>query len=34
MKAQYRVAVNGGGVMRASVLCHLPKFGWSDVVAR
>lgn len=32
MKSHYRVAVIGGGVVGASVLYHLAKFGWSDVV--
>ena len=31
MNAQYRVLVIGGGVVGASVLYHLTKFGWSDV---
>lgn len=31
MKSQYRVVVIGGGVVGASVLYHLAKFGWSDV---
>ncbi len=31
MKAHYRVVVIGGGVVGASVLYHLTKFGWSDV---
>ena len=31
MKSQYRVAVVGGGVVGASVLYHLAKFGWKDV---
>lgn len=31
MKAQYRAVVIGGGVVGASVLYHLAKFGWSDV---
>jgi len=31
MKAQYRAVVIGGGVVGASVLYHLTKFGWSDV---
>ena len=31
MKAHYRVVVVGGGVVGASVLYHLTKFGWSDV---
>lgn len=31
MKTQYRVVVIGGGVIGASVLYHLAKFGWSDV---
>ena len=32
MKSEYRVVVIGGGVVGASVLYHLAKFGWSDVV--
>lgn len=32
MKTQARVAVIGGGVVGASVLYHLTKAGWSDVV--
>lgn len=32
MKSQYRVVVIGGGVVGASVLYHLAKFGWQDVV--
>ncbi|MFZ0600940.1 MAG: FAD-dependent oxidoreductase [Roseiarcus sp.] len=31
MKAHYRVVVIGGGVVGASVLYHLTKYGWSDV---
>ncbi len=31
MKSQYRVVVIGGGVVGASVLYHLAKYGWSDV---
>ncbi len=31
MKSDYRVVVVGGGVVGASVLYHLAKFGWSDV---
>ena len=31
MKSHYRVVVVGGGVVGASVLYHLAKFGWSDV---
>src|SRR5690625_1792516 len=31
MKTQYRVVVIGGGVVGASVIYHLTKFGWSDV---
>lgn len=31
MKSQYRVVVIGGGVVGASVLYHLSKFGWSDI---
>lgn len=32
MRSQYRVVVIGGGVVGASVLYHLAKFGWTDVV--
>jgi len=31
MKDGYRVVVIGGGVVGASVLYHLAKFGWTDV---
>ncbi len=31
MKSNYRVVVIGGGVVGASVLYHLAKFGWRDV---
>jgi dimethylglycine dehydrogenase len=31
MNAHYRVVVIGGGVVGASVLYHLTKYGWSDV---
>jgi dimethylglycine dehydrogenase len=31
VKAHYRAVVIGGGVVGASVLYHLTKFGWSDV---
>ena len=31
MKSQYKVVVIGGGVVGASVLYHLAKFGWTDV---
>ncbi|MDA9207792.1 FAD-dependent oxidoreductase [Octadecabacter sp.] len=31
MKDQYRVVVIGGGVVGASVLYHLAKYGWTDV---
>ena len=31
MKSHYRVVVIGGGVVGASVLYHLAKFGWSDL---
>ena len=31
MKSEYRVVVIGGGVVGASVLYHLAKFGWCDV---
>ena len=31
MKNSYRVVVIGGGVVGASVLYHLAKFGWTDV---
>ena len=32
MKSQVRVAVIGGGVVGCSVLYHLTKLGWTDVV--
>jgi len=32
MKSQYRVVVIGGGVVGSSILYHLAKFGWTDVV--
>ncbi len=32
MKSHVQVAVIGGGVVGASVLFHLTKFGWKDVV--
>ena len=32
MKTHTQVAVIGGGVIGASVLYHLTKFGWRDVV--
>ncbi len=31
MKSTYRAVVIGGGVVGASVLYHLSKFGWTDV---
>ncbi len=31
MKSHYRAVVIGGGVVGASVLYHLAKFGWSEV---
>ncbi|AZO33453.1 MAG: FAD-dependent oxidoreductase [Mesorhizobium sp.] len=31
MKSHYRAVVIGGGVVGASVLYHLTRFGWSDV---
>ena len=31
MKDQCRVVVIGGGVVGASVIYHLAKFGWTDV---
>ena len=31
MKSSYRAIVIGGGVVGASVLYHLAKFGWTDV---
>ena len=31
MKTNYRVVVIGGGVVGASVIYHLAKFGWTDV---
>jgi dimethylglycine dehydrogenase len=32
MKSHYRVVVVGGGVVGASVLYHLAKLGWPDIV--
>jgi dimethylglycine dehydrogenase len=32
VKQQTQVVVIGGGVVRASVLSHLPKAGWTDVM--
>ena len=32
MKTQARVVVIGGGVVGCSVLYHLTKAGWTDVV--
>ena len=32
MKSQYRVVIIGGGVVGSSVLYHLAKMGWQDVV--
>ncbi len=32
MKSQYRVVVIGGGVVGCSVLYHLAKLGWTDVM--
>ncbi|WP_406871742.1 FAD-dependent oxidoreductase [Aminobacter sp. P9b] len=32
MKSNYRAVVIGGGVVGASVLYHLAKYGWTDVV--
>ncbi len=32
MKSHVRVAVIGGGVVGCSVLYHLTKYGWKDVV--
>ena len=32
MKSHVRVAVIGGGVVGCSVLYHLTKLGWKDVV--
>jgi dimethylglycine dehydrogenase len=32
MKSHYQVAVIGGGIVGCSVLYHLTKFGWRDVV--
>ena len=31
MKKDYQAIVIGGGVVGASVLYHLAKFGWTDV---
>jgi dimethylglycine dehydrogenase len=32
METQARVVIIGGGVVDCSVLFHLAKFGWKDVV--
>ena len=32
MKSHYRVVVIGGGVVGCSVLYHLARRGWSDIV--
>ena len=32
MKDTYQVVVIGGGIVGASVLFHLAKFGWKDVL--
>lgn len=32
MKSHYRAVIIGGGIVGASVLYHLTKFGWSDIV--
>jgi dimethylglycine dehydrogenase len=32
MKDSYRVVVIGGGVVGCSVLFHLARAGWTDVV--
>ncbi len=32
MRTQARVVVIGGGVVGCSVLYHLTKFGWRDVI--
>ena len=32
MKSEYPAVVIGGGIVGASVLFHLAKFGWKDVV--
>jgi len=32
MKSHYRAVVIGGGVVGCSVLYHLTKKGWSDIV--
>ena len=31
MKSHYRAVVIGGGVVGASVIYHLSKFGWKDI---
>ena len=31
MKSHYRVVIIGGGVVGASVIYHLSKFGWKDI---
>jgi dimethylglycine dehydrogenase len=32
METQARVVIIGGGVVGCSILFHLAKFGWKDVV--
>ena len=32
IKSEYQAVVIGGGIVGASVLFHLAKFGWNDVV--
>ncbi|MDE0114649.1 MAG: FAD-dependent oxidoreductase, partial [Albidovulum sp.] len=31
MESSYKAVVIGGGVVGASVLYHLAKFGWKDI---
>jgi dimethylglycine dehydrogenase len=32
MKSHYRVVIIGGGIVGSSILYHLSKFGWTDIV--
>ncbi len=32
MKSHYQVVIIGGGIVGTSVLYHLTKFGWQDVL--
>ena len=32
MKSHYRVVIIGGGIVGCSILYHLSKFGWTDIL--